>query len=596
MTQTVIQLSGRSGLAAGTRLNDIYELESTIAAGGMGEVYKGRLIETGDPVAIKMIKPELAGNEAVLSLFRKEASALHYLHHDSIVRYFVFSVDRKLNRPYLAMEYVGGPSLSDYLKTRPLTFDEVAILRKRIASGLQVAHDKGVIHRDLSPDNIILQDGEIRNAKIIDFGIARTTKLGHATVIGDGFAGKYNYVSPEQLGLFGGDVTNRSDIYSFGLVLVEALLGKPIDMSGSQADVIQKRQKVPDITGVDARLRPLIEKMLQPKPEDRPASMDEVAAWTAPEKKKSGLGLIGAAAAALLVAAGGAGYMLLGRSPAPGPVPTPQPPTTPSVVATHDPTPTPNTPSLQPSQTDPTPPSNNTQIASIPPQPALPPVDPPVEPLAVAPMSPTERANRVSQYVRYFDGGPCLYLAPTAVTERTASVDAFTLSDQLVQNFDTDFRLANGFAPQISTARLSATQCPAVAFMQRVDPDRDPAVKFDVRQSTVKPGQRVQGVIEGVGDRAVDIITVGDTGKVKTLGSAVKKEKGSATFDVRLDDDDNSLPGSKLVIAVVSPKPIDSMATASKASAWDFFPPVLEEIDRNKTPTQLIAKLVRIER
>ena len=117
MTQTVIQLgSGRGGLPAGTRLSDIYELESTIAAGGMGEVYKGRMIETGDPVAIKMIKPELAGNDAVISLFRKEASSLHYLHHDAIVRYFVFSVDRTLGRPYLAMEFVDGPSLSDFLK------------------------------------------------------------------------------------------------------------------------------------------------------------------------------------------------------------------------------------------------------------------------------------------------------------------------------------------------------------------------------------------------------------------------------------------------------------------------------------------------
>ena len=89
MTQTVVQLRGkpRNAAAPGTRLSDVYEIEDMIAAGGMGETYRGKLIETGDAVAIKMIKPEFAENEDVLALFRKEASALHRLHHDSIVRY-----------------------------------------------------------------------------------------------------------------------------------------------------------------------------------------------------------------------------------------------------------------------------------------------------------------------------------------------------------------------------------------------------------------------------------------------------------------------------------------------------------------------------
>ena len=198
------------------------------------------------------------------------------------------------------------------------------MLRRRVASGLQAAHDKGVIHRDMSPDNIILQDGDIARAKIIDFGIARTTKFGHATVIGDGFAGKYNYVSPEQLGLFGGDVTNRSDIYSFGLVLAEAIIGRPIDMSGSQADVIQKRQKVPDLTGLDFRLKPLLERMLQPKPEDRPEFMTEVASWIEQQPKAGGgrSGLIAASVAGLVaLGAGVGGYLYLSRDHGPMPAP-----------------------------------------------------------------------------------------------------------------------------------------------------------------------------------------------------------------------------------------------------------------------------------
>ena len=88
-----------------------------------------------------------------------------------------------------------------------------------------------------------------------------------------------NYASPEQLGLAGGDVTPKSDIYSFGLVLAEALLGRPIDMAGSQAEMIDKRRVVPDLSGIEPTIRPLIQAMLQPLPENRPASMAEVAAW-----------------------------------------------------------------------------------------------------------------------------------------------------------------------------------------------------------------------------------------------------------------------------------------------------------------------------
>ena len=83
-------------IPAGTQLNGIYQIDHLIAAGGMGEVYKGHAIETGDPVAIKVMLPDLAANEAALALFRKEASALHYLYHEGIVRYYVFTVEPTL--------------------------------------------------------------------------------------------------------------------------------------------------------------------------------------------------------------------------------------------------------------------------------------------------------------------------------------------------------------------------------------------------------------------------------------------------------------------------------------------------------------------
>jgi serine/threonine-protein kinase len=271
--------SYRSRIPPGTRLNGIYEIERLIGYGGMGEVYKGHTIQTGDPVAIKVMLPELAENAAAMALFRKEASALHTLQHDAIVRYYVFTVEPVLQRPYLAMEFVEGQALSERLKEGALGFEAVEALRRRLAAGLQAAHERGIVHRDISPDNVIIPGGDVGRAKIIDFGIARSSLGRDGTVIGSGFAGKFNYVSPEQLGLFGGNVTGKSDIYSLGLLLVEALTGRALDMGGSQVEVIEKRRKVPDLGGIDVRIRPLIERMLQPNPDDRPESMAQVAAW-----------------------------------------------------------------------------------------------------------------------------------------------------------------------------------------------------------------------------------------------------------------------------------------------------------------------------
>src|SRR6516164_3147530 len=254
----------RSRLAAGTKLNGIFEIDRRIASGGMGEIYRGHAIETGDPVALKVIRTDLADNTMALALFRKEASALHYIQHEAIVRYYIFSHDPGTGRHYHAMESVDGQPLSELLQRGPLGFEAVRLLQERLAAGLNAAHQHGIIHRDLSPDNVLIPGGDLAQAKIIDFGIARSTRGSEGTIIGSGFAGKYNYVSPEQLGLFGGDVTTKSDIYSLGLVLAQCLTGRPIDMGGTQFEIMEKRRVVPHLGGIDRRFRPLLEQMLQP--------------------------------------------------------------------------------------------------------------------------------------------------------------------------------------------------------------------------------------------------------------------------------------------------------------------------------------------
>src|SRR5207253_10378064 len=172
-----------STVASGTQLSSFYQIGSLIGVGGMGEVFKGHNIETGDPVAIKIVLPEYAKDGLILDLFRKEARILNHLAHDAIVRYYVFTIAAGLGRPYLAMEYVDGPSLAEYLKTNTaLSAEDVMTLQRRLADGLAKAPEAGVIHRDISPDNVILPEGRVERAKIIDFGIARSAKVGGTTL------------------------------------------------------------------------------------------------------------------------------------------------------------------------------------------------------------------------------------------------------------------------------------------------------------------------------------------------------------------------------------------------------------------------------
>src|SRR5882724_3788155 len=119
MSDSVTRVILATRLDAGVQLNDTYEIDERIASGGMGEVYRGHNIQTGEPVAIKTILPELAAQEAISALFKKEATILGRLYHDTIVRYYSFSRDPRLGRPYLAMEFVDGVSLADRIKAKP---------------------------------------------------------------------------------------------------------------------------------------------------------------------------------------------------------------------------------------------------------------------------------------------------------------------------------------------------------------------------------------------------------------------------------------------------------------------------------------------
>ncbi len=263
------------GVTEGTVLSHTYVVEKLLARGGMGAVYRARHVKLGTEHAIKIMLPELAQDKRVIDLFTREAAVLRNVRSEAVVGYDGVVCD-ELGRLYLIMEFADGPSLKARLKEGPLTPEEVLILRDRLAMGLAAAHEKGVIHRDMSPDNVILPGGRLEDAKIIDFGIAKLADPAVQTVLGSDFAGKYSYASPEQLGMYGGRVDGRSDIYSTGLVLAAAAIGEPLPMGRSHIDVLEARRTVPDLSAVPESLREDIAWMLQPNPDDRPTSMREL--------------------------------------------------------------------------------------------------------------------------------------------------------------------------------------------------------------------------------------------------------------------------------------------------------------------------------
>jgi len=584
----------QSRVQPGTRLNGIYEIDALIAAGGMGEVYKGHTIHTGDPVAIKLLRPEFAENDAALGLFRREASALNNIHHEAIVRYYVCSVDPDLQRPYLAMELVEGQSLSQVLQQGPLTFEAVQKLTQRLATGLQAAHERGIIHRDVAPDNVIISGGDVSRAKIIDFGIARSMQVGDGTIIGGGFAGKYNYVSPEQLGLFGGDVTPKSDIYSLGLVLVQALLGQPIDMSGSQVAVIEKRRKVPDLGAIDMRIRPLFEKMLQPDPLDRPASMIEVATWpigapaarrsavsSAPARERprvddgqqgSGRGrwlAIAGSALVLLLAAGGGAYYYFDGLPGttPGGLPAaPQLQTDgPSALNVPSaPALTPQAPSLTPS---------TPSIPSLPSPNALPSVVPPV----LRPPAGLSRIDAITQFINSYDGGDCFYVTPVSVGETAARIEGLGSSVGPFQAMDDAFKRNNGFEPDIGVRQVTQQQCPAITFLTRTKGRGVAPPQLEVSGTSLQSGQTLSGTIDGYGTRHVELLLASDDGSVYNVTSLVKPSGDSKAFNLKMQLSGSKGAQPQILMAVTSPQPLAALQLKQPGDAAQVFPAALAE-------------------
>lgn len=260
----------------GQILNQTYRIDRLIGRGGMGVVYKGVSIHAKHAVAIKVIKPELAADPEFLNMFIREAEKLFQLNHNALVRYFAMGFDPALDLHFLAFEYIDGPSVMKILDGKPVRTASLVIVLKRLAEGLQAAHAKGIVHLDLSPDNVLLPDAWIEEAKIIDFGIARKLDDNSDSNLATVFAGKYGYQAPELFGRYGRRIGEWSDVYSLALTVLAMAKGRPLDMGKDKFGAIEARREVPDLSFLDESLRPLFTSMLQPDPNARLQSMQQV--------------------------------------------------------------------------------------------------------------------------------------------------------------------------------------------------------------------------------------------------------------------------------------------------------------------------------
>jgi serine/threonine-protein kinase len=266
----------RTGLAPGTVLNNNYRIEKQLGEGGMGAVYlaSNTFLEE-DRVAIKVIRTDQAHDDLVRQMFGKEVRAMLRLNNPRIVSYRTFAHDPVLDLSFIVTEYIDGPSLEVLMKQRPFYPRELCTLLTEICIGLRAAHKEGVVHRDLAPDNVLLEEGDLARPKIIDFGIVKDARA-NETIIGTGFAGKLNFVAPEQLGDPEYPIGPWTDIYSLALMIVGLARGAEVDMGSTPGAAIRKRHEPIDLAMLDPMLRPLIRDMLAVHPEHRLRSVEGV--------------------------------------------------------------------------------------------------------------------------------------------------------------------------------------------------------------------------------------------------------------------------------------------------------------------------------
>lgn len=260
----------------GKRLDGRYEVQEIIGVGGMSVVYKAYDKVDDRIVAVKILKDEFLNNDDFKRRFKNESKAIALLSHDNIVRVYDVNFGEKLQ--YIVMEYIDGITLKEYInKQGSITWNDALYFMTQILEAVQHAHDKGIVHRDIKPQNIILLPNG--NLKVTDFGIARFSRSETKTLTEQAI-GSVHYIAPEQAK---GEFTDeKADIYSIGVVLYEMLAGKvPFEAdSAVSVALMQVQANAEELTQINPDIPKGLEQIcvhaMQKNPDDRYQSATEM--------------------------------------------------------------------------------------------------------------------------------------------------------------------------------------------------------------------------------------------------------------------------------------------------------------------------------
>lgn len=277
--------TGPKSLQPGDMVGGRYEILKLLGEGGMGAVYRARDAELDRTVALKVIRPELARNEQVLRRFKQELILARQVTHRNVIR--IFDLGHSEGMRFITMEYIDGEDVSSILARRGrLPAAEAAAIITQVARGLEAAHAEGVVHRDLKPQNIMMDpSGKV---SVMDFGIARSVDAAGMTRTG-ALMGTPTYMSPEQAQ--GRKVDARSDLYTLGIIFYELLTGNaPFEADNAMATLVRRIQEKPKgpmeaEPSVPKPINDIVLKMLATQPEDRYQSaagiLRDLEAWDA---------------------------------------------------------------------------------------------------------------------------------------------------------------------------------------------------------------------------------------------------------------------------------------------------------------------------
>jgi tetratricopeptide (TPR) repeat protein len=265
-------------LQPGQLLAGRYQIVKMLGEGGMGAVYRARDLELEREVAVKVIRPELARNAQILQRFKQELILARQVTHRNIIR--IFDLGQAEGMRFITMEFIEGEDVAQILTRRSkLPAPEAGAIIAQVARGLEAAHHEGVVHRDLKPQNIMI-DGTGK-ASVMDFGIARSMDASNMTRTG-ALVGTPTYMSPEQAQ--GQKVDARSDLYTLGIIFYELLTGTPpFEADNPMATLVRRiQEKAKPVIEVEPTVpkpvNDLVMKMLATNPEERHQSATEVLA------------------------------------------------------------------------------------------------------------------------------------------------------------------------------------------------------------------------------------------------------------------------------------------------------------------------------